>query len=171
MTIRVLIADDNESIHEILKYGIERSVRKVDKEISDTKKEILKDLGQEVPTNENKAIVVDHAYQGEEAVELVNQAMASQQAYDLIIMDVRMPPGIDGIEAIRRISKDHDNQVFVICTAYHDQSREEIKMATQHSKKTYLVYKPFNFDFLKLIVRAVLSDDFEGELELQNYVV
>jgi len=45
---------------------------------------------------------VDEAPSGEEALELI-QAAVADDPYDLVFIDWRMPPGIDGIETIRRL--------------------------------------------------------------------
>ena len=43
--------------------------------------------------------LLDDAYQGEEAIQMVIDAANENHPYSLIFMDVRMPPGIDGIPA------------------------------------------------------------------------
>ena len=46
---------------------------------------------------------IDSAYQGQEALELVKKSLLSGEAYALAFIDMRMPPGWDGIETIKRI--------------------------------------------------------------------
>ena len=69
---------------------------------------------------------IDSAYQGPEALALLRDAHARGRPYALAFVDVRMPPGWDGIETINQLWRvDPDLQV-VICTAYSDHSWSEI---------------------------------------------
>ena len=56
--------------------------------------------------------VVGHARDGREAVEL-----AESLRPDLVLMDVAMP-GIDGVEATRRVLADAPGTVVVLCSTY-----------------------------------------------------
>ena len=87
-------------------------------------KEILEGEGYEV---------VGETGRGDEAVELV-----AQHRPDLAILDIKMP-GIDGIEAARRISNDHRVAVLIL-TAFSQ--RNLIEEARDAGVAAYLV-KPF----------------------------
>jgi two-component system NtrC family sensor kinase len=64
--------------------------------------------------------VLDSAYQGQEGLALVAGALKDGRPYALAFVDIRMPPGWDGVETISRLwAADPDLQV-VICTAYSD---------------------------------------------------
>ena len=54
--------------------------------------------------------------QGEAAVEAVSEACRRGTPYSIVFLDVRMPPGIDGIEAARQIRKIDPNINIVIVT-------------------------------------------------------
>jgi two-component system, response regulator PdtaR len=87
-------------------------------------KEILEGEGYEV---------VGETGRGDEAVELV-----AQHEPDIVILDIKMP-GIDGIEAARRISADHRVAVLIL-TAFSQ--RNLIEEARDAGVAAYLV-KPF----------------------------
>lgn len=55
--------------------------------------------------------VVGQASSGEEALSLVNGAKP-----DLLLLDIRMPPGIDGLEVIRRLRRDKNPVLIVALT-------------------------------------------------------
>ena len=46
---------------------------------------------------------LDSAYQGQEGFEMVKRALAEHRPFALAFVDVRMPPGWDGIETIARM--------------------------------------------------------------------
>ena len=78
--------------------------------------------------------VVGDTGRGDRAVELVGELDP-----DVVILDVKMP-GLDGIEAARRIAASHDTAV-VILTAFSQ--RELIDRAIEAGALAYLV-KPFS---------------------------
>ena len=51
----------------------------------------------------DEAFELDSAYQGEEAIEKVRRARALGEGYALLFIDVRMPPGLDGIQTTARL--------------------------------------------------------------------
>ena len=92
---------------------------------------------------------IDHAYQGDEAIQMVEQAAAEGDPYSLIFMDVRLPPGMNGIEAIQKIWEDHPYIEIVICTAYSDYSWDQIVRNLGHTDTLLFMKKPFDVTALK----------------------
>ena len=61
---------------------------------------------------------LDAALQGQAGLEKLKSALAAGQPYAMAFVDMRIPPGWDGVQTIRELWKvDPDLQV-VICTAY-----------------------------------------------------
>lgn len=87
--------------------------------------------------------VIDDAYQGNEAVQMVQRAEEKGTPYALVFMDVRMPPGIDGVETVERIWQINPYIEVVICTAYSDYSWEEIVRRIGTSDRMLFLKKPF----------------------------
>ncbi|HEX8436519.1 hypothetical protein [Archangium sp.] len=69
---------------------------------------------------------VDSAYQGQEGVAMVREAVAAGRPYALVFLDYRMPPGGNGVETLRHLWTVHPSQRVVLCSAYSDYSWEEI---------------------------------------------
>jgi len=65
---------------------------------------------------------IDSAFQGQEGLAKVQHALNEGRPYAMAFVDVRMPPGWDGIETISRIWKMYPELQVVICTAYSDYS-------------------------------------------------
>ncbi len=140
---RLLIVDDNRSIHEdfrkILKIQSEAASEDFDKASS-----IL--FGEEpaADASSETEFRLDSAYQGKEGLAMVEKAVAEGRPYAMAFMDVRMPPGWDGVETTERIWKiDPDLQV-VICTAYSDCSWEEMLQRLGRSDRLVILKKPFD---------------------------
>ena len=87
---------------------------------------------------------IDSAYQGQEGLALVEQSLRSGPRYEMAFIDMRMPPGWDGIETVSRLWQvDPDLQV-VICTAHADYSWEEMADMLEGCDRVVILKKPFD---------------------------
>jgi len=87
---------------------------------------------------------LDSAYQGEEGLGLVREAMKQGQPYATAFIDVRMPPGWDGVKTTSKIWEvDPDLQV-VICTAFSDYSWQAMLEKLGGSDRLVILKKPFD---------------------------
>jgi CheY-like chemotaxis protein len=96
---RILIIDDNPSIHDDIRKIL--AGRKEQNAALDNNKALL--FGDEIPEPEQSRFEIDSAYQGKEGLDRVQQAGADGRPYAMAFVDVRMPPGWDGIETISRL--------------------------------------------------------------------
>ncbi len=136
---RVLIIDDNPAIHEdflkILGGGGDESAELVAAEA------IL--LGEVPPAASRPRFEVDTALQGQEGVELASRALGAGRPFAMAFVDMRMPPGWDGLETIERLwAVDPDIQV-VICSAHSDYDWTDVVVRLDHADKLLVVKKPF----------------------------
>ncbi len=158
---RILIADDNKDIHDDIKYILETS--SVDQEENQETRLLKEELFGERDTEEKAEAVIDikysidDAYQGNEAVEMVKRARESGDPYSLVFMDVRMPPGMDGIETIESIWKIDPDVGVVICTAYSDYSWDQIVIKLGQNDNLLFIRKPFDNVSLKQIALAMTT--------------
>jgi len=82
--------------------------------------------------------------QAEAAVTAVQEALALQQPFAVVFLDMRMPPGRDGVWAATKIRELDPAIEIVICTAYSDVDPCEIGgMVPPEDKLSYL-QKPFH---------------------------
>ena len=134
---RVLLIDDNPSIHadyrKILASEGSAPVSAAEAALFGTPQA---DLARPV-------FDVDSAMQGRDGVERAREALAEGRPYSVAFVDMRMPPGWDGLETIENLWKiDPDVQV-VICSAYADYDWLELVARLGHSDKLIVVKKPF----------------------------
>jgi len=84
------------------------------------------------------------ASQGEEACELAARAHAAGRRFAVAFVDVRMPPGIDGLQTIQRLWQLDPELEVVICTAFSDYSFEQIIQTLGQSPRLLILKKPFD---------------------------
>ena len=96
---RVLIVDDNDSIHADFRKIIGGSTGRA--AVLDSAAEAL--FGEASPAAVHMGFEIDSVHQGQEGLTRVQQSLEQGRRYALAFVDVRMPPGWDGIETIRRI--------------------------------------------------------------------
>ncbi|MEO5328609.1 MAG: response regulator [Magnetococcus sp. THC-1_WYH] len=87
---------------------------------------------------------VDTVDQGQDAILLVQKSIMENQPYAIAFVDMRMPPGIDGLETARRIRALDDRITIVIVTAFSDRSLDEIHNMLQHD--ILFIRKPVTHD-------------------------
>jgi len=154
---RILIVDDNTSIHEDFKKILCSATTDLDAELDDLESDLFGDDNENNQKNQLREYIVDSAFQGQEALEKVRDADASNQPYALIFMDVRMPPGWDGIETICRIWMEFPFIEMVICTAYSDYSWDEITHKLGATDKLLFLTKPFDFIEVKQMALTLIK--------------
>ena len=116
---RLLIIDDNAAIHEDFRKILQPEEEEVDAFETEA-------FGRQRPHSGRLNFQVDSAFQGREGVDKIRGAVADQRPYPLAFIDIRMPPGWDGIETTARIWEVDPDVQIVICTAYSDYSWEEM---------------------------------------------
>ena len=84
------------------------------------------------------------AFQGQQALQKVIEAQQNGSPYALSFMDVRMPPGWDGVETIQKIWEVDPHIQMVICTAYADYTWEEIYKLFGNTDNLVFLRKPFD---------------------------
>src|SRR5450755_4148769 len=137
---RILLIDDNAAIHgdfrKVLGADADASAQA---ELAVLEADLFGDA-RSVATRPN--FEIDSAYQGQEAVEMVRSALAAGRPYAMAFVDMRMPPGWDGLQTIEALwAVDPDVQV-VICSAHTDYDWSEVVDRLQHSDKLLVLRKP-----------------------------
>jgi len=136
---RILIVDDNPSIHEdfrkILgaKTAAQSHLENVESSL----------FGDEPVPVDRQGFRIDSAYQGQDALEMVKKSVREGDPYVLAFVDVRMPPGWDGIETLENIWKASPELQAVICTAYSDYSWDEMTSRLGQTDNLLILKKPF----------------------------
>jgi diguanylate cyclase (GGDEF)-like protein/PAS domain S-box-containing protein len=136
---RILVVDDNHAIHEDFRkiFGASRP-----RTASSVAERAL--FGDGEQAEDGPDFQLDFASQGEDGLALVQQALEQDRPYAMAFIDVRMPPGWDGIETTAKIWE-HDSDIqVVICTAYSDYSWTEMLARLGRSDRLVILKKPFD---------------------------
>jgi PAS domain S-box-containing protein len=164
---RILVVDDNPSIHSDFQK-ILRPRPGTNGEL-DRWEGILFGEVRQVP--ERVRFDLDGAHQGEEALELVKVALAENHPYALAFVDVRMPPGWDGIETISRLWQVHPRLQVVICTAYSDYSWDEMRARLGRPDNLVVLKKPFDNVEVQQLAHVLTRKwelNFQAEMKLEQ---
>jgi len=136
---RVLVIDDNVSIHEdfrkILQSGMEADALDQARISLFGGRPLLQGLVR---------FELDYADQGQAALALVQMARQEDRPYAVAFVDMRMPPGWDGLETIERIWEVDPEIQTVICTAYTDHSWDDIIRRLGYDDRLLILQKPFS---------------------------
>ncbi|MHC8307140.1 putative bifunctional diguanylate cyclase/phosphodiesterase [Pseudomonas sp. PB3P13] len=135
---RILIVDDAPSIHQDFRKILD-PVADGEQSLADTEAALFGTLSPERPSFE-----LDSAYQGQEALQLVQRALAEGRPYSLVFTDMRMPPGWDGLETIEQLWKVDPQLQIALCTAYSDYSWEAIADRLEFGDQLLVLKKPFD---------------------------
>lgn len=135
---RILIIDDTPSIH--LDFRKILSPEPADESSLACSEEAL--FGAAKPAR--PSFDLDSAYQGQEALALVERAMAEGRPYAMAFTDMRMPPGWDGLETIERLWKVDPHLQIALCTAYSDYSWEAMAERLEFGDQLLVLKKPFD---------------------------
>src|SRR5690242_11002337 len=137
---RILVIDDNPDIHnDFRKILCAERVRGSKLEAMEA--ELFQETGF---LGKQSRFEIDSAYQGQEGLARVHHAMQEDKPYEMAFVDVRMPPGLDGIEVTPMLWAADPGLQIVICTAYSDYSWEEMFAKIGTSDRMFFLKKPFD---------------------------
>ena len=137
----ILLVDDHRPIHEDFRSILDTKAQSSER-LSELESSFFGDAM--LPSLLLPKYELDSAFQGQEALHKVEAALKAGRPYALGFIDVRMPPGWDGIETIQHIWDVDADMQFVICTAYADYTWEEIFKRFGNTERVVFLRKPFD---------------------------
>jgi two-component system, sensor histidine kinase and response regulator len=140
---RIIVIDDNPAIHADVRKILCPKVSDAASAVDALEAELL-GSSPSTPTRPAANFLVDGAHQGREGLELVKKALAEGRPYAMAFVDVRMPPGWDGVETTIELWKVAPDLQIVICTAYSDYSWDEMLAKLGSSDRLVILKKPFD---------------------------
>ena len=162
---RLLIIDDNPAIHQDFDK-ILRDDSEVDSQLSETERLLF---GDATSRSSRTAFEIEFALQGQQGVALVERALASGRPFAMAFVDMRMPPGWDGLATIERLWAKDPNVQVVICSAHSDYDWTDFVARLGHSDKLLVLKKPFE-PIEVLQCATALTRKWQNEQLLQRQV-
>ena len=140
---RILIVDDNRRIYEdfqaILADDTEHVV--LDRQYQEL---FAPDGSQPAAPRPPTDFELLYAAQGQDACKMVERLQQEGKSVALAFVDMRMPPGWDGLGAITALWRCDPRMEIVICTAYSDHTWEEITARLGRTDRFLILKKPFD---------------------------
>ena len=143
---RILVIDDNRAIHDDFRKILQPDGA------TNALSQAEEDLFGDTPSSKILNVFsVDSAYQGQDGVELARKATAEGRPYAMAFVDMRMPPGWDGLETTIRLWEVEPDLQIVICSAYSDYTWRDLIAKIGQSDRLVILKKPFdNVEVLQL---------------------
>jgi len=162
---RILIVDDTASIHEDF-HKILACTDAPGDSLSDAEAALF---GTPVSAS-LEHFFLDSAFQGREALDKVQAALDHDAPYAMAFIDMRMPPGWDGLETIERLWQVDPKLQIALCTAYSDYSWEDIAERLQLGDRLLILKKPFDAIEIRqmasaLTVKWQMTEDAELKMD------
>lgn len=113
---------------------------------------------------------LQYASQGEDGFRMVEKSLATDLPFAVAFIDIRMPPGWDGVKTAASIRAIDPNIEIVIVTAYSDRSQENILAAVGTPEKLLFFKKPFDPDEVRQLAISLAGkwNIFMSEREAQS---
>jgi len=144
--IRILIADDDERILQAYREAFSETESTQEMRALDALAAELFESSN--VTDDEPHFDVVACSQGDDAIDLAKQAANDGHPFDVVILDVRMPPGIDGVEAGCQIRKLDPDVEIVFVTGFSDMPLEELQRRVPPPIKLHYFNKPLSFSQL-----------------------
>jgi signal transduction histidine kinase/CheY-like chemotaxis protein len=87
---------------------------------------------------------MDSAFQGAEALEKVRASLLTDNPYATVFLDMRMPPGWDGVETAEYLWQADPRLQIVFCTAFSDYSWSDVLTRLDARDRLLILKKPFD---------------------------
>jgi diguanylate cyclase (GGDEF)-like protein len=147
--IRILVVDDEQPVLDAYRLVLDSAAAGADRAALDQLRTRLFIAGGDpalmarIPAPHQPFDAV-YCASAEAAIAAVREACAIDRPFAVAFLDMRMPPGPDGVWAARKI-REMDQQVeIVICTAYSDVDPAEIGRRVPPADKLFYLQKPFH---------------------------
>jgi len=138
---RILVIDDNKDIHEDFRKILSRPKKAAVGDLTEAEAVLF---DEEAPNFDLPEFQIDSAFQGQEGLDSIEKSLQQDSPYAMAFVDVRMPPGWDGVETTAQIWQKYPDLQVVICTAYSDYSWEEMLKKLGYSDRLVILKKPFD---------------------------
>ena len=153
---RILAIDDEPSIHEAYRSILcpQQSATKALDALDEALFGSSTPAAKSGPSSLN--LVMHSAMQGQDGFDMLKSAIERNEPYSVAIVDMRMPPGWDGVETVKNLWKVDPDLEIIICSAYSDHPWSSIAQELGNPSKLLLLRKPFESAEVWQLVRSLV---------------
>lgn len=163
--IRVLIVDDNIDIHADMKKIFKNT--HANPELKVLEEFLFKKKSSKI-ISENYHFEIGFANQGEEGLAKVKDAIKNNNPYSVAILDIRMPPGWDGVKTALKIWEVDQGLEVIFCSAYSDYELNDIYEKLEWKETFLFVKKPFSpIEIRQAVISLAHKSLYRNKLERQ----
>ena len=137
---RILLIDDNRAIHEDFRKILGKKKARPGN-LAEAESALF---GDDDASFQMPEFEIDSAFQGKEGFDQIVKSVQDDHPYAMAFVDVRMPPGWDGVETTAQIWQKYPDLQVVICTAYSDYSWQDMLKKLGYSDRLVILKKPFD---------------------------
>jgi diguanylate cyclase (GGDEF)-like protein len=143
---RILVIDDNPAIHEDFRQILAGEARAESGDARELDDLEARAFGGALGTRGRGAAgyAVDVAAQGEEGYRLLCDRLGRGERYAAAFVDMRMPPGWDGVETIENLWRQDPGLQVVVCTAWSDHAWPDVVRRLGATDRLLVLKKPFD---------------------------
>lgn len=140
---RVLIIDDNQEVRSDYKqvFDLHRDTASTSDRLED---ELFGPSNGSPSLRPTPDFHLSFASQGHEGYEICKNHYEEKLRFQVAFVDMRMPPGWDGLETIEKLWEVDPDIEIVICSAYTDKDWDEIYQRLGKSDQLLYLKKPFS---------------------------
>lgn len=139
--LHVLVVDDDRDLHDDYERCLGPRARET-ASLRDARDELF-GTSTLAPEETLTTFHIDHAYTGMAGLRLVEDGIGSGKQYCVAFVDMRMPPGWNGVDTIVALWRADPRVQIVLCTAYSDFTWDKVLQAVGRSEGLHLLRKPF----------------------------
>ncbi|MBU3917997.1 response regulator, partial [bacterium] len=154
---RILVADDEEASLDIFREILEPDSMDNQNELSDLGELENKPLRKQTLQKSVPEYDLFTCRQSEEVVEAVENSITEKRPFAVAFLDVRMPPGPNGLWAAEQIRALDPAIEIVIVTAYSDVNPDDFGISLQPAHKLLYLKKPFSPQEIQQFARSLSS--------------
>ncbi len=152
--LRVLIADDENAIVRIYSIGLLHYFAPDPDSSGLVRDRSYLDEGE---NDDRPSIEITVCQQGTEAVTLCREAIESGTPFDVVVLDIRMPPGIDGIEAATEIRALDPRVPVLFVSGFAEYTLEQLRERMAPAEQIDLIEKPVQLSRLAAKIKKIAA--------------
>lgn len=155
--IRVLVADDDALILQCYRRALAPSSVPAGDANLDA---LTEKLFNSTPASDRPpSFQVVECSQGEDALAAAEAAIAEETPFDVVVLDVRMPPGMNGVDVGEHIRRADPDVPIVFVSGYSDVSEKDLARRVPPASRLHVYSKPLSFkalaqDLARMVIRT-----------------